>query len=134
MKFKDLNIEVARLQKEISRRLDLSLDKLIFDYGEENQEIILNLITLNPKHEQSFLYHTAKGKDKVEVLEHMLEYVERTHRKVNTYTVQWTKRGEADLHTSYFRAKNMYDVLDKFFHGREKDAYVIFSLTMNPVA
>ena len=71
---------------------------------------------------------------KVEVLEEMLEYAAKSSQQEQSFTVQWTQRGSGELHTSYFRAHTMYEVLDKFFHGREKHEYVLFSITMNPIA
>ncbi|TAE47498.1 MAG: hypothetical protein EAZ89_17750 [Bacteroidetes bacterium] len=130
----DLNLEIARLQKDIGRKLDVSLDNLIFNYSASGDHIKLELFTINPRHDQSFLFHTVMGKDKVEALEQLLDYVLKTHNKERSYTVQWSKKGAGELHTSYFRARDMYDVLEKFYRGREKDEYVVFSVTMNPIA
>ncbi|MEO1449976.1 MAG: hypothetical protein AAFV07_10645 [Bacteroidota bacterium] len=131
----DPHIASARLQKDISLRLDLPLDNLIFNYETVTEGIKLELITINPKHAESFLYHTEIAPGKLEALEKMLEYVNKTSQVKQSYTVQWTQRGKGGLHTSYFRARDAYEVLDKFYHGRSnKEDYVIFSLTLNPVA
>jgi hypothetical protein len=42
--------------------------------------------------------------------------------------------GDNKLHTSYFRAKNMYEALDKFFYERDMAHYKIFSISLNPVS
>lgn len=130
----DPHIASARLQKDISLRLDLPLDNLIFNYENVADTVRLELITVNPKHAESFLFHTETGGTKLEALQKMLEYVTKTSQVKQSYTVQWTQRGKGGLHTSYFRARDVYEVLEKFYHGRDKEDYVIFSLTLNPVA
>ena len=130
----DPNIEIARIQKSISKWMELPLDKLVFDYTREGDIINLNLITINPRHDETFLFHTTQGADKLSALQQMLEYVEMKHAKKQSYTVQWAQKGTADLQTSYFRARSMYEVLDKFFHGRNAEEYTVFSVQLNPIA
>ncbi len=130
----DPNIEIARIQKSISRWMELPLDKLVFDYTKENDLIKLNLITINPRHDETFLFHTTEGTDKISALQRMLEYVELKHAKKQSFTVQWAQKGKRELQTSYFRARNMYEVLDKFFHGRNAEGYIVFSIQLNPIA
>ncbi|MDP5170793.1 MAG: hypothetical protein NWR72_11150 [Bacteroidia bacterium] len=130
----DQNIEIARIQHAISKWMELPLDKLVFDYLRDGELMQLNLITINPRHDETFLFHTTEGKDKLEALQQMLEYVEAKHTKKQSYTVQWAQKGKAELQVSYFRARNMYEVLDKFFHGRNADEYTLFSIQLNPIA
>ena len=131
---KDVNVNIAKLQKDIAERLGLESENVIFDFTNMESVVKLDLITINPRHEQSFLYHTEKGIDKLETLKKMLEYVMINNEDENHYTVQWIKNGETNLHTSYFRAKNIYEALDKFYYNRELNTYVVFSITLNPVA
>ncbi len=130
----DNNLEIARLQQEIGKRLDLSLNHLIFDYAPEGEQMKLALITINPRHDQSFLFHTISAENKLEALRQMVDYVEQNYRQEGSYTVQWSHRGNSELHTSYFRAVDIYEVLDKFGHGRNMNDYTIFSVALNPVA
>ena len=130
----DNHIEIARLQTEIAKKLNLTQDNLVFSYGANDGATQLDLITINPKHDQSFLYHTVSGSDKEAVLTQMLDYVTKNYRQESSYTVQWSKSGEGELHTSYFRAMDIYDVLEKFSHGREVKEYTIFSIILNPIA
>lgn len=134
MTTQDLHLEVSRLQNLISRQLGLPLDRLIFDYAQKKKGIKLDLFTINPRHDESFLFHSISGETKVDVLQEMLDYAAKSSQQEQSFTVQWTQRGSGELHTSYFRAHSMYEVLDKFFHGREKHEYVLFSITMNPIA
>jgi len=47
--------------------------------------------------------------------------------------VQWSAKGEHELNTSYFRAKNILDALDKLFFDRDPNSITVFSVIMNPI-
>ena len=94
----------------------------------------LDLVTVNPKHDQSFLFHSITGTDKIDALKKMLEYIDQHYHNESSLTIQWIKVGDNKLHTSYFRAQNMYEALDKFYYGRDMGSYKIFSITLNPVS
>jgi hypothetical protein len=130
----DPNIEIARLQKDISRKLDLPMDKLVFNYLQQPSGVRFELITINPRHDQSFLFHTVDAPTRIAALEQMVEYITLNFRKEQSYTVQWAQKGSGEFHTSYFRARDLYEVLDKFYHGRDRDQYTVFSVTLNPIA
>ena len=134
MSLNDQNIEVAKLQKEIISRLGITQDNAIFNFKQKNDLVRFDLVTINPKHEQSFLFHTVHGTDKVDALKKMLEYIDLHYAKEGSMTIQWIKIGDNKLHTSYFRAKNMYEALDKFYYERDMNQYKIFSITLNPVS
>ena len=94
----------------------------------------LDLITINPIHQQSFLFHSSEGRDKIEALEHMLNYVNSQLFIENSYTVQWKLTGSNKIHTSYFRAKNIMDAIDKLYFGRSIASVVIYSVKLNPLS
>src|ERR1700719_3260892 len=104
---KDERVEVARLQKEIKHLLGVNTDNLVFEFSERGNVLKLDLVTVNPRHNQSFLFHSAEGIDKVDALKKMVDYVRQNYKEENSYTVQWTTKESNELHTSYFRAKNM---------------------------
>jgi|ERR1043165_1512412 hypothetical protein len=130
----DQNVETARYQKDIATRLGLDGENLIFNYKQKEETVRLDLVTVNPKHDQSFLFHTVTGTDKVDALKKMLDYIDQHYHNESSLTIQWMKIGENKLHTSYFRAQNMYEALDKFYYGRDLGQYKIFSITLNPVS
>ncbi|MCB0541531.1 MAG: hypothetical protein R2836_03415 [Chitinophagales bacterium] len=130
----DVNVEIGKIQKEIIDKLGMSGENVIFDFSSQEKIVKLNLITINPRHEQSFLYHSVKAISKLEALQKMLEYINSNNKTENTYTIQWRKVGQQELHTSYFIARNMYEALDKFYYQREINSFNIFSITLNPVA
>jgi hypothetical protein len=130
----DRNIESARLQKEISDHIGVGMDGLMFNYVEEpGKGARLHLITLNPRHNQSFLFHSTAGHDKLEALRDMRDYVTTYKERTSSWTVQWSARGESELNTSYFRAKNILEALDKLFYDRDPNSITVFSVTLNPI-
>ncbi|MBS1944344.1 MAG: hypothetical protein JST98_03885 [Bacteroidetes bacterium] len=132
---RDNNLEIAKLQKEIGDHIGVGVDSLMFNYVDEpGQGAKLFLITLNPRHNQSFLFHSTTGRDKLEALQAMREYVATYKDRTSSYTIQWSVRGERELNTSYFRAKNILDALDKLFYDRDPNSITVFSVILNPIA
>jgi hypothetical protein len=130
----DQNVEIARLQKDVAVRLGLDPETLIFNYKQKNEIVRLDIVTVNPKHEQSFLFRTQTGTDKIDALQKVLQYIDEHYPSENSMTIQWIKMGDNKLHTSYFRAQNMYEALDKFYYGRDMSQYKIFSIVLSPVS
>jgi hypothetical protein len=130
----NLHLEHARLQKEIESYIGLGGTSLIFDYYESDNKTTLNLITVNPKHRQSFLFHSVSGYDKVDALKQMLDYVKNYKERESSYTIQWALKDQKELNTSYFSAKNINAALDKLYFGRDPNSIVVFSVVMNPIA
>jgi len=128
------NLEISKIQKEIEAYLRLDRTDLIFDYQDAGEEVRLDVITINARHNQSFLFHSVNGYNKVDALQQMLDYVKTYRDKKNSYTIQWSVKGESELHTSYFRAKDIPEALDKLTYGRDPNGLTIFSVVLNPVA
>lgn len=128
------HVESARIQKEIKNYLGLSGTDLVFEFQNTEGKIKLDLITINPRHNQSFLFHSVTGLDKIDVLKKMLEYVKNYKDKDNSYTIQWIANGEKELNTSYFRASNIHEALDKLYYARDRNTITVFSVVLNPVA
>jgi hypothetical protein len=122
------------LQTEIMSILGLSAEQINFSFKEIEGVVCLDLVTNNPRHQQSFLFHSVKAIDKNEAMQKMLNYIQINFRKEDSYTLQWAKTGTPSLHTSYFRANNIYDVLDKFYFERDINAYRIYSISLNPIS
>lgn len=130
----DVHVESARIQKQIENHLGISGSSLLFEFRQMENKVRLDLITVNPRHNQSFLFHTEVGYDRVDVLRKMWEYVQNYRDKESSFTVQWMARGDKELNTSYFRARNMYEALDKLYFGRDMNTITVFSVVMNPVS
>ena len=93
-----------------------------------------DLITVNPRHNQSFLFHSAVGMDKLDVLSKMVSYVQSNHPDEKTYTVQWMAKGDRELQTSYFRAHDIYEALDKLYYGRDMNTITVYIVKLNPIS
>ena len=128
------NLEIAKIQREIENYLSLGSTQVIFDYKESGGGTRLDVITVNPRHHQSFFLHSTEGYDKIATLKQMLEYVQTFREKKNSYTIQWCVKGEDELHTSYFRAKDIPEAIDKLHYGRDPNSLTIFSVVLNPLA
>jgi hypothetical protein len=130
----DKNIEIANLQGEIGKYIGLGQNSLIFNFEEGARSVLLRLITANPRHNQSFLFHTVEGSSKIEALKEMLDYVKNYKEAESSYTIQWSLKGENLLHTSYFRAKNILSAMDKLYFERDPNSITVFSVTLNPIS
>ncbi|WP_426061616.1 hypothetical protein [Hymenobacter sp. B1770] len=124
--------EVARLQREIEQHLGMETGNLRFEYRQLEGQMRLDLITVNPRHHQSFLFRYETGHDEVDCLRKMQDYVRRYRDNESSFTLQWRTRGDKELQTSYFRAHNAYEALDKLYFGRDLNAITVFSVVLNP--
>jgi len=129
----DQRIEVARMQDEVKNFLGVKSSQLVFEYGMSDGKVKLDLITINPRHNQSFLFRSEEGLDKIDALNKLFEYVKNHKERESSYTVQWTTRGDRELHTSYFYGSNIYDALDKLYYGRDVNTINVYSVTLNPI-
>lgn len=127
-------LDIAKLQGEIESYLNLGATRIVFDIQNKGSQIRLDLVTVNPRHDQSFLFHTVTGYSKTDTLTKALDYVKTYKEKDNTYTIQWVIRGDEELHTSYFRAKDIPEAIDKLHYGRDPNGVTIFSVVMNPIS
>jgi hypothetical protein len=128
------HIRTAELQHAIKEGINIESDNVLFEFKTIASDVELEVITINPKHKQSFLFHATKGRDKIEALEAMLKYVKNSIEVENSYTIQWNLKGDNKLHTSYFRAKNIQLALDKFYYGRDINSVTVFSVVLNPIS
>ena len=130
----EMHVEAARIQQEIKNYLGLRSSDLVFEYSTLEGKVKLDLITINPRHNQAFLFHSETGSDKVDALKKMLSYVQSFKEKENSYTIQWVVKGGKDLHTSYFKAANITDALQKLYYGRDMNTITVFSVVLNPIS
>jgi hypothetical protein len=130
----DIHVEAARIQQEIKDYLGLRTSDLVFEFTTKDGKVKLDLITVNPRHNQAFLFHNETGADKVDALKKMLGYVQNYKEKENSYTIQWVIKSDTELHTSYFRAGNILDALQKLYYGRDMNTITVFSVVLNPIS
>lgn len=126
--------DAENLRREIEGYFNLDPKNLEFVFSPNEDEIVLNLFTIGTKHQQKFLFHSAKGGTHIEALVNMLEYLRGSKSFENSYTIQWSIKGDSSLHTSYFRASDIFQALEKFSFARDKNTMVVFSVTLNPIS
>ena len=129
----DQNVEIARLKAEIGKYIGMGKNSLVFEFKGGKKKTKVNVITVNPRHNQSFLFHSTEGLDKVDALKKVLDYVKNYKERESSYTIQWWLKGENELHTSYFSAKNILEALDKLYYDREPNSVTVFSVSLNPM-
>jgi hypothetical protein len=130
----EMHVEAARVQQEIKNYLGVKTADLVFEYSYVEGKTKLDLITINPRHNQAFLFHSVTGTDKLDALKKLWEYVKNFKEKELSYTIQWVVKGDKELHTSYFRAGNVMDALQKLYYGRDMNTITVFSVVLNPVS
>ncbi len=128
------HIEALNLQKEIEQYIGLKGNQVLFEYTEIEHQIKLDVITVNANHRQSFLFHSVKAYTKVEALKSMLDYVKNYKDRESSYTIQWCLKDTKELHTSYFRAKDIITALEKLYYGRDANSLIVFSVVLNPIS
>jgi hypothetical protein len=130
----EMHVEAARVQQEIKNYLGVKTADLVFEYSYVEGKTKLDLITINPRHNQAFLFHSITGTDKLDALKKLWDYVKNYKEKELSYTIQWVVKGDKELHTSYFRAGNVMDALQKLYYGRDMNTITVFSVVLNPVS
>ncbi|MEN8929173.1 MAG: hypothetical protein ABF242_04275 [Flavobacteriales bacterium] len=124
------NLE-SKIQNHIGAASSIELK---FQYQEMDKEVKLDLVTFNPTHNQSFLFHSVVGYSKVDSLNKMLEYLKNYKDKESSYTIQWSLKENSELNTSYFRAANLLAAIEKFYFERDINSIVVFSVVLNPIS
>jgi hypothetical protein len=130
----EMHVEAARIQQEVKDYLGLRPSDMVFEFSIVDGRTKLDLITVNPRHNQAFLFHSEIGSDKIDALKKMLIYVQSYKEKDNSYTIQWVVKGGKELHTSYFKAGNIMDALQKLYYGRDMNTITVFSVVLNPIS
>lgn len=127
------DVQVAEYQQKIKDHFPKTTE-LIFEYKDMKGQNQLDLITINPRHHQSFLFHSTVGVNRLDAIEKMWDYVKNYRDRENSYTIQWKLHGQPELQTSYFRARNIYEALDKLNYGRDMTTITVFSVKLNPMS
>jgi predicted aldo/keto reductase-like oxidoreductase len=122
-------------------REQLHETQIYFDYNLIPQAeskiplIRLDLITINKEHNQKFLFHSLSGSSKISILEDMITYIKEFNKNLESYEIQWLDSlHNAKTQTSWFRGKDIFDVLNKFYYDKEKSRFKILKIKLMPEA
>ncbi len=84
----------------------------------DNNGVELLVITHNPIHGNPFLFSKSWGVTEEQAISNLIFSLEHPSKKEEkTFTITWEKIG-GSTQNSYFSGNDMYEVLDKFFHGK----------------
>lgn len=133
-------IRELELEENIRRLLEDA--RIYFDYslvqpvGDSRQPLIkLDLITINPQHNQKFLFHSLQGQSKIELLEQMINYIQHYKKQLESYEIEWIDAQQPDkVQVSWFRGNDIFDVLNKFYYDKEKSRFRILKIKLMPEA
>lgn len=138
-----MNLEkIMDLEAQI--RATVQKDNIIsvnFQYGTSKWPVSGNpcssvaVYTYNSKTKEFFLLMTVSGTNNVSCLEEILAYVTIHKNEMNSYTVLWSRKGEnTPINSSYFYCKNVVELTEKFFAGKDPAGYIIYEIKLNPIS
>ena len=108
--------------------------KLTFNYSTTMiNRTIVKVFTRNPVSKEFFLLSSAVSINTVSALEILLEYAQTHKSDMSSFTVVWVRRGGTQT-TSYFYCKNVVELIEKFFDGKDPSLYIIYEIKLNPIA
>lgn len=128
-----METEKIRLENKISKIIEEDNNcSSHFEYNAVNGRTEVTIITYNPNHHEQFVLKKEIAGSSEQGLQKVLEYLENTRKNYNTYTLVWLKKGEGKTRTSYFTGSDMKDVLEKFYHNKNREDYIIYEIKLNP--
>ena len=128
-----METEKVKLENQISRIIEEDNKcSTHFEYRNLDGKAEITIITYNPIHHEQFVLKKETAPTAERALQKILEYLETSRKYQNTYTLVWLKKGESKTRTSYFSGSDMKDVLDKFYHNKESEDYIIYEIRLNP--
>jgi len=94
---------------------------------------IINVMTYNPKTRETFLLKEVTSNSDEEGLMKISEYV-KNHKLITILILLSGQKSEVSQSCSHFYYQDALEVLEKFFFNKQREDYVIYSLSMNPKA
>lgn len=116
--------EIARLIKEDNGSITH------FSYSENE----LRVITFNPIKNESFLLKEVTTENVEQALSDILKWLQQKKSDRNSYTVNWTKKGEHKMYNSYFCCSSVREVIDTFYYDKNEQDYIIYEIKQNPIS
>ena len=139
-----MNTQILKLEDNISKIATIEGKTVHFDYkqykefSDEEDLFSVHAYTFNSISGETFLLKASIAKHSYEdALSEILDYVINSKVTARSYTVQWYKLNNGrlgDCNTSYFYCKNALEVVEKFYHNKHIDDYVIYEMKLNPIA
>ncbi len=93
---------------------------------------IITVMTYNTKTKETFLLQEVKANTDEEGLEKISEYVKGHKIDYDSYTIIWVKKGNSKQASSCFYCKDALEALEKFYFNKDREEYIIYSVTLSP--
>ncbi len=125
--------EIIILEDKINEVLKADGKNIHYDYFANG----IDAYTSNIKTGENFFMTRVDNEDEEGCLKEILNYLLNHKENMTSYTVNWYKKENGNLgsyNTSYFYCKDMMEVLNKFYTGKDKTNYVIDMIKSNPIA
>lgn len=116
------------------------IGKLAHHENPRFRDALVTAYTLNEETQETFLLKSCRGETHVECLDKIYNYLLLfNEKKLPSYswTVKWAKieNGQmGETNVSYFEANSLTEIDEKFFTGKERKSYHIFSAKCNPIS
>ena len=116
---------------------------IVSNNSRQIENVRLTLITTNSSHGEMFVLDTTEYKGThVECLEEVLDklrnldYRKKKGTHYLTYEIVWSRKGETEVHKSHFYGKDMLQIFNKFYGGKEghEIEYMVRSATLLPMS
>ncbi|MGI8892733.1 MAG: hypothetical protein ACR2GN_04660 [Bacteroidia bacterium] len=128
-----METEKVKLENKISKIIEEDNNcSSHFEYNSVNGKTEVTIITYNPIHHEQFVLKKEVAESYESALKKILDFLENTRKNQNTYTLVWLKKGENKTRRSYFTGSDMKDVLEKFYHNKTSEDYIIYEIKLNP--
>lgn len=104
------------------------------------KDALVTAYTFNEQTKETFLLKSCRGETHIECLDKIYNYIKLFNEKKLTsysWTVKWAKIENGQMgntNTSYFQAHSLAEIDEKFFAGKERKNYHIFSAKCNPLS
>jgi hypothetical protein len=132
-KTSDILLEEIQIENQIRKELDETT--LYFDYTENDIYTELDLITISKVHGERFLFHKVRNVNKLNCLNSMLDYIRSDYKKnFQTYEIVWKRKTTNEDIKSWFCGKSFIEIIDKFYHLKDINEVIIYSVTLKPLS
>ncbi len=137
-----MNTEKLKLESDIATSVKADNGcEVHFEYDEgylgphpNDKFYSVKAITFNPLTKESFLMFKGDGHTQISALENVLDYVNNHRTTFYSHTIVWSNKKEQINNTSYFYGKDALEALEKFYHGKKREEYFVFSVKLNPLS
>ena len=129
--------QIENMKSQIARILDMKPELLIYEQSKSrNGREQLDLVTISPNaHQTKFLFHRSEADTAEAAFKQMFDYVSTHMKEQDTFQIRWHNPKTKQIEVSWFRASNILEALDKFYHhGKEVGEYKIYEVSLRPYA